>query len=195
MLHHDPFDYVVVRGFLRGPALAEACRDFPEITAPGLFPVETLPCAAGFARLIDSVGKPGLAQAFSGKFNVALKGCALMITVRGQCRADDGAVHTDSRNKLISALLYLNNGWDAAGGRLRLLRSDRIDDVAVEVPPEAGTLVAFRRTDQSFHGHLPFVGTRRYVMFNWLVSDLVAAREVARHRLSANIKRLMGRRS
>jgi len=31
----------------------------------------------------------------------------------------------------------------------------------VEVPPSDGTLVAFKRSDNSWHGHKPFSGKRR----------------------------------
>ncbi len=53
----------------------------------------------------------------------------------------------------------MNPRWEQAGGRLRLLRSATdIEDVLVEVPPEEGTLVAFRRSDNSYHGHMAFDG-------------------------------------
>jgi SM-20-related protein len=191
----DPFEHVIVSNFLGGEKLFTVCRAFPDLRAPGLFPISILRCPHDFARLIEAMHEPRLSHAFEEKFRLPLVDRPMMITVRGFCQAHDGAVHTDSRNKLISALLYLNEGWGAAGGRLRLLRSDCINDVAAEVPPEAGTLVAFRRSDRSFHGHLPFVGPRRYVMLNWLVNDAVAARETARHRLSASVKRLAGLRA
>ena len=59
-----------------------------------------------------------------------------------------------------------------------------------EIPPLGGQLVAFRRTDKSWHGHHPFEGQRRYVMFNWLRSEAALAKNVGRHKLSAAIKRL-----
>jgi hypothetical protein len=58
-----------------------------------------------------------------------------------------------------------------------------------EVPPDSGTLVAFRRSDCSFHGHEPFVGVPRYVMINWMASTFAARRELLRHRISAVAKR------
>lgn len=189
-LVRDPFDHVVVPGFLRQAEIAAALADFPEISAPGLFPISALECRGAFARLIDAISQPEVAQAFGDKFGVAVGGRPLMVTVRGRCQPKDGKVHTDSRSKIVTALLYLNADWDEAGGRLRLLRSDDIADVAAEVPPAAGTLVAFRRTDRSYHGHLPFSGVRRYVMFNWLTGEAAAFREVARHRLSATVKNL-----
>ena len=59
-----------------------------------------------------------------------------------------------------------------------------------EIPPDGGTLVAFKRSERSWHGHAPFEGPRRYVMFNWVRSDAALTREIGRHRLSAKLKRL-----
>ena len=77
------------------------------------------------------------------------------------------------------------------GGRLRLLRNGTdIEDYIAEVPPDGGTFIAFKRSDKSWHGHLPFEGERRYVMFNWVRSNAALTRNVLRHKVSASIKRL-----
>jgi hypothetical protein len=69
------------------------------------------------------------------------------------------------------------------------LRSkDNIEDVIAEVPPTEGTLIAFRRSDHSFHGHKPYEGIRRVVMLNWMVDARAAQRERLRHGVSALIK-------
>ena len=76
-------------------------------------------------------------------------------------------------------------------GRVRVLRSgDDLDDYAAEVPPIAGTLLAFRRCATSYHGHPPFVGERRVIQLNWVTDDAVAWRERIRHRLTARLKKL-----
>jgi hypothetical protein len=75
---------------------------------------------------------------------------------------------------------------------LRLLRGpDDLNDVIAEVPPELGTLIAFKRSDKSYHGHEPYVGVRRYVMVNWMSSGLAAQRELMRHKLSAQAKKML----
>ena len=85
-----------------------------------------------------------------------------MFTVRGECRASDGKIHTDSATKLITVLLYMNEKWDKDGGRLRILRNGTdLDDYVEEVPPHGGTLLVFRRSENSWHGHQPFDGPRR----------------------------------
>jgi hypothetical protein len=114
-----------------------------------------------------------------------------MITVRGQCGLRDGNIHTDSVNKIITVLIYLNSHWEGTGGCLRLLRSgDNLEDVITEVPPLDGTLIAFRRSDNSFHGHKPFVGPRRVIQLNWVTGHRVKAFETLRHRATAWLKRL-----
>jgi Rps23 Pro-64 3,4-dihydroxylase Tpa1-like proline 4-hydroxylase len=112
-----------------------------------------------------------------------------MVTVRAHCRARDGQIHTDSKGKLITVLVYLNQSWEADGGRLRLLRSpDDIDDYVAEVPPDEGTLLAFRCSDNAWHGHKSFEGPRRAIQLNWVVDDAYLRREQRRHRISAFFK-------
>lgn len=187
----EPFTFTVVPDFV-GPVNAEAIRnDFPAIPYPGLLPVEATRFGPRFADLIQELQSEPVARAFSEKFDIDLVGRATMITVRGRCQAKDGRIHTDSAAKLVTALLYFNQGWEVQGGRLRLLRRhDDLNDIIAEVPPDAGTLVAFRRSDRSYHGHETFVGIRRYVMINWMASTLAAKRELLRHRISASTKRV-----
>ena len=190
-LSRDPFSFTVVPGFLP-PAEARTVKaDFPGIVHPGLLPVEATRFGPRFRELLAELRAPALTRAFAAKFDLELEGRPLMITVRGRCQEKDGRIHTDSAAKLVTALLYFNDAWEAEGGRLRLLRRpDDLDDAIAEVPPAAGTLVAFRRAENSFHGHKPYSGVRRYVMVNWMASTLAARREIARHHLSARVKRL-----
>jgi SM-20-related protein len=111
--------------------------------------------------------------------------------VRGRSDGKDGRIHTDSASKIVTLLLYLNSGWERAGGRLRLLRSaEDLDDFVREVTPIAGTMLAFRRSERSYHGHFPFVGERRVVQLNWVTEPAVVRRELGRHSWSARLKAL-----
>ncbi len=86
----------------------------------------------------------------------------------------------------------MNTEWSNEGGRLRVLRSgDDLEDYAAEVPPAAGTLLAFRRSDRSWHGNHGFVGERRVIQLKWLTDEATARRERRRHRLTAWVKRLV----
>ena len=188
----EPFNHIIVPGFLRAEAAQTVRRDFPDIAYPGLLPVEAVEAGPDFAALIHELTGPAVTAAFSEKFGVDLTGRPTMVTLRGRTQERDGRIHTDSEAKLITALLYFNESWEGQGGRLRLLRSaDDLNDMIAEVPPDLGTLVAFRRADNSFHGHEPFIGVRRSVMINWMTSGLAAQRELMRHRLSARAKKML----
>ena len=191
-LAREPFAYTVVPDFIR-PADARAVReDFPPIADPGLLPVEATSYGHRFGALIRELRSEAVARAFSEKFAIDLAGRPTMITVRGRCQEKDGRIHPDSEAKLVTALLYFNDHWESRGGRLRLLRSaTNLNDIIAEVPPDSGTLVAFRRSDCSYHGHEPFVGVRRYIMINWMASSFAAQKELLRHRISAQVKRLL----
>lgn len=186
----DPFEHVVVRGFLRARALDDLDRDFPAIARPGSFPASALEFGPAFASLLDELQSKEMAETVTYKFGIDLSDKPTMITVRGRCRPSDGKIHRDSRNKLVTVLIYVNSRWDAGGGRLRLLRGAAdIDDYAVEVLPDAGTLLAFRCTENAWHGHEPYDGERRSIQLNWVASDAYRRRELARHRFSAFFKR------
>lgn len=188
---HDPFDYVIVPGFVRPEALSGAAHDFPRIGRYGSFPLKTLRYGAGFARLVEALTSAPVAELLSDKLGVGIEGKPTMVTVRGRTGPRDGFIHTDSTSKIVTMLVYVNEPWEAEGGRLRLLRSATdLDDYAAEVPPERGTMLAFRRSERSFHGHKPFTGERRSLQINWMTDAQVMRREELRHRFSARLKQL-----
>jgi SM-20-related protein len=171
--------------------VAAVLADFPAIAGHGSFPVDVLVYGPAFAGLLKALTGPELRRAIEEKFAINLADRPTMVTVRGKGDGKDGRIHTDSATKIITLLLYMNPVWDAAGGRLRLLRrADDLDDFALEVMPVAGTMLAFRRSDKSFHGHLPHRGERRVLQLNWVTEGEVVRREIARHRWSARWKAL-----
>lgn len=193
-LERDPYDYLIVPGFLKKEAVEAVDAAYPEVAGPGSFPLDTLKPGAAFEALVDELEGPAVRDAFAEKFGIDLAGRPTTITVRGQCQAKDGRIHTDTESKLITVLIYMNTEWTNGGGRLRVLRSaDDLQDYAVEVPPEAGTLLAFRRSDRSWHGHETFVGERKVIQLNWVTDEAVVRREQRRHRVSAWAKTLLGR--
>lgn len=190
-LHRDPFDFVIVEDFVRAAELPALVDDFPAVRRHGSFPLGALRSGSTFARFAAELADDELRQAIERKFALDLSGRPTMITVRGQSDGKDGRIHTDSATKIITLLLYLNPVWQAAGGRLRLLRSgDDLDACAAEVAPLAGTMVAFRRSAVSFHGHYPHRGERRVLQLNWVTDAAVVRRELGRHRWSARLKAL-----
>lgn len=187
----DPYEHVIVGGFVKSEALARINADYPAIQDTGSFPVERLDFGPGFKSMLDALESEQFRKEFEEKFQVDLSGRPTTITVRGRCAGSDGQIHTDSVGKIITILIYLNPIWDDSGGRLRLLRAKNIEDVAAEVVPSSGNLVAFLRSDHSWHGHLPFSGERRVVQFNWVVNKRNQTMVLLRHRLSASVKHLL----
>ena len=189
----EPFEYLVVPGFVRADACARINADYPTISQRGSFPVSQLAFGPAFQEFLDELESDEFRTAFQEKFNIDLTGRPTTITVRGQCSSKDGQIHTDSLSKIITVLIYMNPAWEESGGRLRLLRSgDDLDDVIAEVPPNEGTMLAFRRADNSWHGHKPFSGPRRAIQFNWVTSEGNRRIAMLRHHLSAPFKRMMG---
>ena len=191
-LARDPFDHVIVPGFIGPDRLAAINADYPDITGPGNVKLEELRYGPAFADLIAALDGPAFRERISAKFGLDLTELPQTVTVRRFCEKTDGHIHVDHRTKVVTMILYFNEGWDAEGGRLRFLRSvDDIEDYAVEVTPTGGTMLAFRRSDRSFHGHKEFVGERRIVQVAWVRDGVVARTEKRLNRASKPIRRLL----
>jgi len=191
-LERSPYEYVILPGFVKPEALAKINADYPRIDHAGSYPLASLEFGANFQVMVDALESDEFRKAFEEKFQVDLSGRPTTITVRGRSDTRDGNIHCDSESKIITILLYMNPGWDDSGGRLRLLRSrDDINSVAAEVPPSGGTLVAFLRSDHSWHGHLPFIGERRVIQFNWVTGEGSQRFNLFRHRVSASVKQML----
>jgi hypothetical protein len=187
-----PFPHLVVPGFVSEAGLAEINADYPQISSPGSFPTDQLVFGKAFQALLDELESGRFRDAFERKFGIDLSGRPTITTVRGRCDPSDGKIHTDSKTKIITVLIYMNPNWEQPGGRLRLLRSAHdLSDMIVEVPPVAGTLLAFKRSNNSWHGHEPFSGERRVIQFNWLTSQGNRQIAMLRHQTSASFKRML----
>ena len=189
-LKTDPFEYVVVPGFLSPQSLHSVVESYPDLKG-GSYPLETVETSEALQEVIEELDGPAFEAAVAQKFNVDIVGKPKMYSLRGYCRSTDGKIHTDSKDKIITVLLYLNENWDESGGKLRLLRSGvDLDDFADEVPPDNGTILIFKRSDKSWHGHGPFEGERRSIQMNWMVSEGKRGFHAIRHKISAGFKKL-----
>ncbi len=190
-LCRDPFDFVVVENFLAGDALPGLVDAFPSVPGHGSYPLSTLTCGPLFERFAAELEGEAMRAAIEEKFNIDLATRPTMITLRGYSDGKDGGIHTNSTTKLITVLIYMNREWTEAAGRFRILRGPRdLDDYAAEVPPVAGTMIAFRRSEASFHGHHAHVGKRQSVQLNWVTDAATVRREINRHVWSARLKAL-----
>ncbi len=182
-LHTDPFDYMVVPGFLSPEVLARVNADYPAIETAANHALESLQYGSQFEALMEELRSPAFASALGERFSMDLASLPTTVTVRKFCERTDGNIHTDHKSKVITVLVYFNERWDSEDGQLRMLRSKGdIEDYVAQVPPLGGTLLAFRRTDHSWHGHTRFVGERRMVQLNYLDESplAVAAQRISR---------------
>ncbi len=190
------FRFLVAHEQLPAAAYAELERDFPRYASAGFFPYEAKDCGASVNRLIEELTSPAVADAIGARLGVPDLGrLPSLVTLCRFLNKRHGTIHTDSRSKVVTALVYLNASWPhGSEGCLRFLkRIDDIDDVVVpEIPPLYGTLVAFRRADNSFHGHLPHEGERRVIQIAWLTSEQEKLRKTQRGKVSRVLKKLLG---
>jgi hypothetical protein len=190
-LKTEPYDYFVVPNFIRAAEFGNVISDFPRISSTGSIPPSELEIKGAFDRLLKELEGPEFRKAIEEKFDIDLSDRPTMITVRGNCAKNNGKIHTDTPSKIITVLLYMNQEWDKDGGRLRILRSGTdLNDAAEEVSPNGGTMLVFKRSDHSWHGHEPFEGPRRAIQLNWVTDDEVVAHEQRRHRFTMFLKRL-----
>ncbi|MFI5013154.1 MAG: 2OG-Fe(II) oxygenase [Hyphomicrobiales bacterium] len=188
-LERDPYEHVVVERFVYPEQFSKVSADFPELPGPGLHPPSAVALKGAFASMLEEFYSDRFRDAIAQKFEVDLAGKPLMATIRGFTRARDGQMHTDSESKIITVLIYLNNSWEKEGGNLRLLRNGTdIENYAKEISPIEGTLLVFKRSDRSWHGHLPFEGPRRAIQLNWVTDRLTAFKENARHFMGSKLK-------
>jgi SM-20-related protein len=187
----EPYTYTIVPDFLPAQTVSRINATYPRIEKGGSYPLEMLDASMAIKEVIDELDGPEFEAAVADKFGVALQGRPKMYSLRGYTRAKDGQIHTDSKDKIITVLLYLNEDWRQPGGRLRILRDGRdVDNFAAEVPPDNGTLLIFKRSDNSWHGHHPFEGQRRSLQMNWMTSEGSMGWHKVRHTLSAAVKKL-----
>lgn len=191
-----PFAFLIARRQLPESAREELARDFPRWRSAGYFPHRARECGPSINRLVEEISSPAFADALGERLGFpGLGSYPLLVTLCRSLNHRHGTIHTDSRSKIVTALLYLNDNWPVtSAGCLRFLgRADDIDALlAPEIQPIYGTLAAFRRTDNSFHGHLPWAGERRVIQAAWLTSEEEKRRKTHRATLSRLVKCISG---
>ena len=192
----EPFRFFVARGQL-DDAQGDALRaDFPRYGSAGFFPYEPADCGPALRGLIDEITAPAFAEALGRKLGIENLGARpAIVTLSDSVNRRHGTLHTDSRSKIATALVYFNQDWPhGSAGCLRFLASG--DDIEAMVSPEIlplyGTLAAFARADNSWHGHLPFEGERRVLQVAWLTSEDELRRKQKRGTFSRWFKKLVG---
>jgi len=194
-LSTEPYPFFLGTDFLDPEAIDDLRRDFPDITKPGFLTVYETTLKGRFKDLIGELEGPDLTEALSQKFGLDLHPYPRLTTIRKFSRGKDGRPHTDGESKIMTLLAYMNDDWPEGGdGRLRVLRGpDDFDDMVLEVPPTMGSVFAFMRRDNSWHGHKPFTGERRVVQVAWLRDASELERKKKRNAFSQVLKGIFGR--
>lgn len=191
-LQSEPYGHVLVEDFVYQQAQGALIRDYPEIGGPGNVEPGDVPHGPAFDVLLAELRSARFKNAISEKLGIDLSNTEATIGMRSCAEATDGRIHHDHRSKLITLLLYFNESWDSAGGKLRICRSEHdIEDYATEVEPLSGTLIAFHNTPTSWHGHKQHVGVRKMLQLSFRDMSGTVGLERKVSRLTKPIRRLL----
>ncbi len=193
----EPFPFLVAHNLVSEDQKQELVRDFPTMKGAGYLPYEETLCGPSINSVIEELVAPEFADQLGNVLGIErLSQFPTYVSISKTLNKRHGRIHTDGKSKVATMLLYLNDEWpDRASGCLRFLNQlDDINDTVVpEIVPDYGTLVAFKRAENSFHGHLPFEGERRAIQIAWLVSAEDKLRKSRRGKLSHKLKALLGK--
>ena len=193
VVSNTPYPYFIVENSIVESEVQAVVADFPKLTQGGSYNLEDVEIKPNFDRLLKSVDTPEFRQILTDKFGVNVMEHPMMITLRGFSRQKDGRIHSDSKSKLLTILIYLNESWDAETGRLRILNNkDDINNYVAEINAGPGSLVAFKVTDNGWHGYIPYEGQRQSIQINFLTSEKANAKHKFFHGLSAKMKKIFG---
>lgn len=169
---------------------SDLVKDFPDIDSGGSFPSDNLK-EGELKKLVEELEGDEFKAILENKLGVDLKDAEVITTLRGFSRFKDGKIHTDSQSKIVTVLLYLNKNWDNEIGNLRLLKKNNdLDNYIQEISSEYGNLVAFKVTDNCWHGFMPFEGKRLSIQLNYIYPKSLNMHKI-RHKLSALFKKLI----
>jgi hypothetical protein len=196
-VQQQPFPFMVAHGQLPDEARGELDRDFPRYASAGFFPYDPRDCGPSVNVLIENMTNPAFAGAVGERLGIDNLGqYPTLVTLCRLLNKRHGTIHTDSKSKIATALIYLNPQWpDTSNGCLRFLHKiDDIDSiVAPELLPLYGEFAVFKRCSNSFHGHLPYEGERRVIQVAWLTSEEEKLRKTKRGKFSRIFKKLAGK--
>jgi hypothetical protein len=187
---------MVAHGQLPDEARGELDRDFP-VRQRRLLSLRPGDCGPSVNALIENMTSPAIRQRVGARLGIDNLGqYPTLVTLCRLLNKRHGTIHTDSKSKVATALIYLNTQWpDTSDGCLRFLHKiDDIDSIvaAPELKPLYGEFAVFKRCDNSFHGHLPYEGERRVIQVAWLTSEEEKLRKTKRGKFSRAFKKIFG---
>ena len=183
-----PF-FTVQDVFLNKQDHKKIAADFPNLNKGGSFPSSSVSYGESIQSLLDCLEGDQMRNILENKFGIDLKDKPVVSTFRGYSRIKDGKIHSDSKTKIITVLLYLNEKWDESNGLLRMLKeNNNIDNYITEIPASMGSMVAFKVTNDCWHGFIPYEGKRCSIQLNYLYKEALSQHKI-RHKLSSFFKK------
>lgn len=196
LLRREPVAFIVAKDVLENSLHDALCRDFPRYREAGFFEHDPDRCGPTINALVDEIRSRAFADKLGEKLGIPqLATKPMLVHLSSLQNRRHGTIHTDSRATVATVLFYFNNAWPhGSAGCLRFLgREDDIEAmIAPEVKPLFGTMVAFRRSDISYHGFLPYEGERMVIKAAWIVSREELDRKQRRNRTTHLFKKVLG---
>ena len=169
--------------------------DFPDITDGGSFHISSVSSGKLIKELINELESDEIKAILETKFNVNLDEAKVATTLRGYSRKKDGKIHTDSKTKILTILLYLNKDWEETNGNLRLLKeNNNLKDYIKEIPCSFGSLVAFKVTGNCWHGFKAYEGKRLSIQLNYIYPEALTTHNL-RHKFSSGLKSIFKKKT
>ena len=170
-------------------------KDFPDIDDGGSFHVDAIPSGKSIRKLIEELESEEFKKILETKFSLNLDEAKAVTTLRGFSRKKDGKIHTDSKTKILTVLLYLNLNWPENRGNLRLLKGNsNLDEYIKEIPCTFGSLVSFKVTDHCWHGFKPYEGKRLSIQLNYIYPEAFSSHNL-RHKFSSSLKSIFKKKT
>ena len=191
-----PFAFLVAPAQLPDAQRATLLRDFPRYGSAGFFPYRAEDCGPSMRALVEELSGGAIATAIGLRLGIPdLAGFPVLVTVSDSVHRRHGTIHTDSSPRSprpCSISTHHGPGPAKAACVCSCAVTTSSQLAAPEIRPLYGTLVAFRRADNSWHGHLPFEGERRVLQVAWLASAADVERKNRRGRFSRMVKAMAG---
>ena len=168
----DPSMFTVARNIILAADAAAVQADFPEVADSEESPYDASRAGPKFRQFVNDLLSKEVQRAISKKFGVELVRGSQTMTVRGRSAFVDGQIPDDRESGMITLLFYFDDPAERrCAGTTRPRSSIESAGGTVEMSPDLGTMIVFRRSDRFSHSPDLFRSARRYLMINWSTSD------------------------
>lgn len=185
-----PYRHFFGEELLRAGSAEALQRDYPKLKNAGYLTLREIDPVGTFAEFLEELQGREVSAAVSERLQFDLVSRPKLVTVMRWSPLRAGRIHTDGKSKLATMLVYFNSEWTAgSAGAIRVLNGPNdMNDMAAEVAPLSGNFFGFLRSDNSWHGHLPYQGERKVVQITWLESEEAVDRKRRNNAFAQSLK-------